>query len=98
MWYAFLADLVVATHIAYFAYIVAGLVLILLGRWRHWKWIGNPWFRLTHLGAILIVVLELVLKMNCPLTTWEMSLRALAHQPVDGTAFMDRLMAFVLFA
>jgi hypothetical protein len=98
MWYALLADLIVAIHIAYVAYIIVGLGLILLGLWRRWKWIGNRWFRLTHLLAILVVVFELILKANCPLTVWEASLRVLARQPVNGAAFMDRLMAFVLFA
>ena len=46
------------------------------------KWIRNPWFRVTHLLAILIVVMETFLKLNCPLTTWENQARAAAQQPV----------------
>jgi hypothetical protein len=98
MWYSFLADLVVAIHFAYVAYIVGGLVLILVGLRRRWRWIRNPWFRVTHLLAILIVVYEIIVKANCPLTTWEDSARAAAHQPVDGSAFMDRLLSFILFS
>ena len=97
MIYSLLADLVVVIHLGYVAYIVGGLVMILIGMRRRWRWIGNPWFRLTHLVGILFVVLEVILNTNCPLTTWERWLRNLAHQPVDGSAFMDRLMDFIFF-
>ena len=52
---------------AYVVYVVGGLVAILIGAWRGRKWIRNPWFRVTHLLAILIVVIEIFLKLNCPL-------------------------------
>jgi hypothetical protein len=52
--------------------------------------------RITHLLAILIVVMEVFLKLNCPLTTWENQARASAQQQVDGSAFMDRLLSFIL--
>ena len=96
MLYALLADLIVAIHIAYVVYVVGGLVAILIGAWRGRKWIRNPWFRVTHLLAILIVVMETFLKLNCPLTTWEDQARAAAQQPADGSAFMDRLLSFIL--
>ena len=54
------------------------------------------YFRVTHLLAILIVVMEMFLKLNCPLTTWENQARAAAQQPVDGSAFMDRLLTLIL--
>jgi len=96
MLYALLADLIVAIHIAYVVYVVGGLVAILIGAWRRRKWIRNPWFRVTHLLAILIVVMEVFLKLNCPLTIWENQARAAAQQPADGSAFMDRLLTFIL--
>ena len=96
MFYTLVADLIVAIHIAYVIYVVGGLMAILIGGWRGRKWIRNPWFRVTHLLAILIVVVEIFLKLNCPLTTWENQARAAAQQPVDGSAFMDRLLSFIL--
>jgi hypothetical protein len=96
MLYAFLADLIVAIHIAYVVFVVGGFIAILIGIWRRRKWIRNPWFRVTHLLAILIVAMECILKLNCPLTSWENSARAAAHQTVDGSAFMDRLLTFIL--
>ena len=98
MFYSLLADLIVAVHIAYVVYVVGGLVAILIGALRGRRWIRNPWFRVTHLLAILIVVVEIFLKLNCPLTIWENSARAAAQQPVDGSAFMDRLLTFILIS
>ncbi|HYX27901.1 MAG TPA: DUF2784 domain-containing protein [Pyrinomonadaceae bacterium] len=98
MWYALAADTMVVIHVLYVAYIVGGLGAILVGVRRRWTWIRNPWFRLTHLIAILIVVYELIVKANCPLTIWEMQLRGFAGQPVNQSTFMDRLLSFILIA
>lgn len=97
MWYGLLADILVAIHVAYVAYIIMGLVLILVGLMRKWNWVRNPWFRLTHLAAILIVVLELIFKTACPLTVWELELRSLAGQPVSEGTFVGRLMHYLLY-
>jgi hypothetical protein len=96
MWYGLLADLVVIIHIAYVAYIVAGLALVLVGWMRGWDCVLDPWFRLTHLAAILIVIVELSLKTRCPLTVLELRLRSLAGQPVTEATFVERLMHYVL--
>ena len=96
MFYSVLADLIVVIHLGYVFYVVGGLIAILIGTWRGRKWIRNPWFRVTHLLAILIVISEIILKLNCPLTIWENSARGAAQQPVDGSAFMDRLLSFIL--
>src|SRR4029077_8036575 len=69
-----------------------------LGLRRKWMWVRNPWFRTTHLVAILIVVYELMVKANCPLTTWEMQLRGSAGKATNQTTFMDRLLSFILVA
>ena len=98
MWYALAADLIVVIHILYVAYVVVGLGVILIGLRRKWIWVRNPWFRITHLVAILIVVYELMVKANCPLTTWEMQLRGTVGQPTNQTTFMDRLLSFILVA
>jgi len=97
VWYSLLADLVVTIHVAYVAYVLIGLVLILAGLWRKWGWVRNPWFRLTHLAAILIVVFELIFKTSCPLTVLEVQLRLLAGQPVSEATFVGRLMNHLLF-
>ena len=98
MWYSLLADIIVTIHIAYVAYVLLGLVLILVGLRRSWHWVRNPWFRFTHFAAILIVVFELIFKTACPLTVWELELRSLAGQPVSEATFVGRLMHQLLFS
>jgi hypothetical protein len=90
--YSLAADVTVVVHLAFMAYIVLGEVLIVIGALAGWKWIRNPWFRWTHLAAILIVVAETVAGMGCPLTGWEYDLRTLAGDV--GAAAQDRNASF----
>jgi len=76
--YLALADLTLIVHAAFVAFVVIGLLLIWMGRFRHWAFVRNFWFRLAHLGAIGIVAAEAVAGFVCPLTTWEDRLRLLA--------------------
>ena len=96
MWYSLFADLVVAIHIAYVAYIILGIALILVGLKRKWSWVRSPWFRLSHFAAILIVILELIFKTTCPLTVLELKFRSFAGQPVTEATFVERLMYYIL--
>lgn len=95
--YDWLADLLVAIHVAYVAFVVVGLLLILLGTWRGWTWVRNPIFRVVHLMAILIVAGEALLDIPCPLTVWEKQLRDAAGQPTTGESFIGRLLHRVIF-
>src|SRR5262245_34021435 len=78
--YSVAADVTVVVHLAFMLYVVLGALLIVAVALCGWKWVRNPWFRWTHLAAILIVVAETVVGMNCPLTDWEYDLRNLAGQ------------------
>ena len=69
------ADLLLLTHVLFVAFVVFGLVLILVGKPMKWGWVRNPWFRFAHLAAIGVVTLQAWLGVVCPLTTWEMALR-----------------------
>src|SRR5437763_16560515 len=92
MRYRLLADLVVAVHSAYVAFVVVGQVLIWVGLWRGWRWVRDWWFRVAHLVAIAIVAAEAVFNIACPLTTWEQRLRQLAGDGVSrGTFVRDPL-------
>ncbi|SRR5579885_1658534 len=73
-----LADLVLLLHAAYVGYVVFGLAAILIGIALGWDWVGNFWFRATHLGAIALVAVESMLGLACPLTTLEDRLRRAA--------------------
>jgi hypothetical protein len=65
-------------HTAFVVFVVVGLALIWVGRFRRWAFVRNFWFRATHLAAIGMVALESVSGFICPLTTWENRLRLLA--------------------
>ena len=95
------ADLVLAVHFSYVAFVVVGLVLVWIGWFRGWAFVRNVWFRGAHLLAMAIVVLESVFGLECPLTTWEHALRLGAGETgVRAQGFMEhwlhRLMFFEL--
>ena len=97
MFYGLLADVVVAVHIAYVSYVLFGELAILLGIVLKWNWIRNPWFRWTHLIAIVIVAVEAILGITCPLTDLEDKLREWAGQATSGTSFIGRCLDNILF-
>jgi hypothetical protein len=97
MGYRLLADLIVAIHAAYVAFVVVGLLLILVGIASGWGWVRNWWFRVAHLAAILIVAAESLLDVPCPLTEWEYRLRALGGQSVGGGTFVGDLLHNLIF-
>jgi hypothetical protein len=89
---AYQADLVVALHVAYVAFIVVGQLLILLGSALRWRWVRNVWFRAAHLTAIGIVAAEVFLSVECPLTRWELDLRQQAGEQGAEGSFLGRLL------
>ena len=97
MFYAFLADLIVVVHFAYMAFVVVGQFLIVAGIPCRWGWIRNLRFRLAHLAAIVVVALEAVLGIVCPLTRWEYDLRLSAGQNPDEGSFVGRWVHNLLF-
>ena len=86
--YLLAADLLLLTHTLFVAFVIFGLLLILVGGFRGWPWVRNPYFRTTHLAAIGIVVVQAWLGIICPLTIWEMALREKAGDAVYAGAFV----------
>jgi hypothetical protein len=96
--YQVLADLVLAAHAAFVAFVVAGLVLIWIGHWRRWRFVRNRWFRAAHLAAIGVVAAESGLGFVCPLTTWEDQLRLRAGDPPQyAGSFVQHWLHRVMF-
>ena len=95
--YRFLADLVLAVHFAYVAFVVLGLVAILLGIVLRWRWVRNFWFRAVHFLMIAVVVVESLCGVLCPLTEWENSLRRLAGDSSAPGSFIGRWMGRIMF-
>ena len=71
-----LADILLVLHASFVAFVVSGLVLVIVGKALSWSWVRNRWFRITHLCCIGIVVVQSWFGIICPLTTLEMMLRA----------------------
>ena len=92
--YRFLADLIVVVHLAYVAFVVGGMVLILVGIVRRWCWVRNFWFRALHFAAIGLVAAESLGGITCPLTDWEDDLRVQAGD-VDPTGRVGEPASFV---
>jgi hypothetical protein len=95
--YRVLADLVLLLHAAFVVFVIVGLVLIILGGWRGWRWVRNPWFRLAHLLAIGVVVTQAWLGVLCPLTTLEMTLRIRAGEAVYPGSFIAHWLETLLY-
>jgi hypothetical protein len=97
LFYRILADVIVAVHFSYMAFVVFGQLAVLVGILARWEWIRNFKFRLIHLAAILIVVLESWLGITCPLTTWERQLRAASGEESYTGDFIARWLHDLLF-
>ena len=95
--YQLFADLVLSLHVAIVAFIVVGLVFIIVGNLRAWRWVNERWFRLAHLAAIATVVAEAWLGIVCPLTFLEMWLRAKAHATTYSGSFIEHWLQRILY-
>ena len=93
----FLADLILVTHALFVAFVVLGLVAILLGRCWRWAWVRNWWFRVIHLLAIGTVVAESWLGLICPLTAWENRSREAAGGSAYSSSFIQHWLHEILF-
>lgn len=81
-----------AVHAAVVVFVVGGLVVVVLGNRRGWRWVNGRWFRLAHVAAIGIVVTQAWLGELCPLTTLESWLRVQA----GGAGYPDSFIGYWL--
>jgi hypothetical protein len=95
--YLLAADAVLLLHVLFVVFVVAGLVLILAGRLMSWAWVRNWWFRVTHLAAIGVVVLQSWLGVICPLTKLEMALRDRAGDTTYAGGFVSHWLETILY-
>jgi hypothetical protein len=96
--YNFLAGAILVIHFAFVGFVVVGFVLILVGLLAHWRWIHNRIFRLAHMTAIGIVVLQAWFGQLCPLTIWENALRRRAGQSDYAETFVEHWLHEILFS
>lgn len=95
--YQVLADAVLTLHFALVAFVVGGLVLVIIGNLRWWRWVNGIGLRLAHLGAIVVVVAEAWLDIACPLTTLENWLRAKATAKPYLGSFIEHWVQQLLY-
>ncbi|MFZ0928911.1 MAG: DUF2784 domain-containing protein [Syntrophobacteraceae bacterium] len=95
--YQFLADLVLTLHVAVVAFVVGGLLLVVVGNLRKWQWVNAFWFRLAHLASIAVIVAEAWLGATCPLTSLEMWLRVKARATTYSGSFIEHWLQRVLY-
>jgi hypothetical protein len=93
----FAADLVLLLHVLIVAFVVFGLLLILTGKVQVWVWVRNPWFRVMHLLAIGVVVVQSWFGALCPLTEFEMALRSQAGDTVYAGTFISHWLDTILY-
>jgi hypothetical protein len=96
--YQFLADLILLLHVLFVVFVVVALLLIVVGGFRQWLWIRKRWFRIVHLVAILVVIVQSWAGLLCPLTTLEMWLRGQAGSvQYDGSFIQYWLERFLYY-
>lgn len=95
--YLFAADGILLVHFLFVAFVVLSLPLIFTGAALGWSWVRNRWFRIVHLFAISVVVLESWLGVMCPLTDWEKALRLEAGDAVYAGSFIAHWLDSLLF-
>lgn len=95
--YQLLANVVLIAHVAVVVFVVGGLLLVIAGNLRGWPWVNRRWFRLAHLAAIAVVVVESWTGIVCPLTTLETWLRIRAGEEAYSGSFIEHWLQQLLF-
>ncbi len=95
--YRLLADAIVVFHFAYVAFVVLGMLVILVGLALRWRLARNFWFRIVHFLMIAVVAAEALIRVYCPLTVWEAKLREAAGEPVESGTFIGRWVHRLMF-
>ena len=95
--YSMVADAILVTHVLFVVFVVLSLILIFVGKFLSWLWVRNPWFRVTHLLGIGVVVLQAWFGVICPLTIWEMDLRSKAGETIYEGSFITHWLNQLLY-
>lgn len=95
--YLILANAVLISHVGIVLFIVLGQLLVVIGAFKHWRWIRNLPFRALHLAAIVYVAMQTWFGLVCPLTTFEQWLRVQGGQGSYEGDFIGYWLAKLLF-
>jgi len=95
--YLLAADVILIMHVLIVVFNVFGLILIVIGYFRKWSWVRNPWFRYAHVVAIGMVIVQSWLGVACPFTALEMVLRLKAGETVHSGTFISHWLESILY-
>jgi polyferredoxin len=95
--YQILAEIVLCVHVAIVMFVVGGLVIVVIGNLRAWRWVNRLGFRLAHLAAIGVVVAEAWFGLACPLTSLENWLRTQAQAGTYAGSFIEHWLHRILY-
>lgn len=95
--YLLAADLLLVTHTLFVVFVVIGLAVVVVGKLLDWSWVRHPYFRIAHLAAIVVVVVQSWIGVICPLTQWEMALRERAGDTVYTGSFVANWLDKLLY-
>ena len=92
-----LADAILITHVLFVIFVVCGMIAIYLGYIFQWLWVRNRVFRIVHVLAIAIVVVQSWVGVICPLTIWEVALREKAGAEAYAGSFIQYWLQSLLY-
>ena len=85
-------------HFSFVAFVVLGFVLIWAGFLLRRSFVRNFYFRLAHILAMGVVLLESLGGVVCPLTAWEDRLRLLSGEGQSYTgSFIQHWLHRIMF-
>ena len=91
-----LAWAVLGVHVSIIAFNVAGLILIPLGAWRHWRWVRGFWWRLAHLLILATVAIQALIGRACFLTLWQYDLSGNGRSQPLIASWIDKIIYWPL--
>jgi hypothetical protein len=95
--YQLLADGVLLLHFAVVVFVIGGLAAVLVGNAAGWRWVNGWWFRVAHLLAIGVVVVQSWLGQHCPLTILESWLRMQAGAEAYERSFIEHWVQRIIY-
>jgi len=91
------ADFVLLSHVVFVTFVVFTVPLVFIGKALQWRWVRIMSLRVAHLLAIGVVVVQSWLGIVCPLTTFEMYLRAQAGETAYTGSFIEHWLQQLLY-
>jgi hypothetical protein len=82
-----LADVVLVAHLAYLVYLPVGPFIA-------WHWPRTIWL---HAACLAVAIVSITIGFDCPLTSWEQSLRRAGGQRAYTDGFVDHYLAGKVF-